>query len=395
MLEKEKELEKLINESKEKLFKIANLTPQEAKEKVFLETKNEYENDLANLVEKVKKNYQENAKKEASNIIAKTIYRVATTWWTNKFLVETVQLPSEDYKWRIIWREWRNIQAFEKITGVNLIIDDTPSVIKLSAFNPEKRFIAKVVLEKLIKDWRINPVYIEKHYKETENELPEILKDIWKETLIELGIPMMQPEILEYIWRFELRYSYWQNLLEHSKEVARISELLANELWFDWLLAKKAWLLHDIGKIDVSSWESHAKVWGDILRKFNFSEEVINAAEAHHFEVELISPISWIVAAADAISAWREWARNNISEKYIERIQSLENLVKDVIWVKKVYIMQAWREIRAFVDEDVVSDLEVNQINKEIKKKIEANLDYPWIIKVVTIRENTVVSYVG
>jgi len=394
LLEKEKELNELVKEEKERLFQIAKLTPEQAKQQVFDEIQQEYESDLVNLIEKVKNQYQENAKKEASNIIAKTIYRVATEW-TNKFLVDTISLPSEDYKWKIIWREWRNIHFFEKLTWVNISLDDTPEVVKISAFDPEKRFIAKITLEKLIQDGRINPVYIEKYYKQTVAEMPEILKEIWKETLLELWIPMMRPEILEYIGKFELRYSYWQNLLQHSKEVAKIAELLTNELGFDGLLAKKAGLLHDIGKIDVTSGESHAKVWADILRKFNFAPEIVNAAESHHFEVEPSSPISWIVAAADAISAWREWARYNTSEKYIERIQALENLVMNIEWVKKSYIMQAGREIWAFVDEENVSDLEAQKLNKLIKQKVEENLDYPWMIKIVTIRENTVTSYIA
>jgi len=394
ILEKEKELNELISEEKNKLFQIANLTQEEAKNIIFSNIEKEYEEDLNKMIEKIKNQYQENAKQEASAIIAKTIYRVATNW-TNKFLVETVQLPSEDFKWRIIWREWRNIQFFENLTWVQITMDDTPEIVKLSSFNPEKRFVAKITLQKLIEDGRINPVYIEKYYKETLTALPEILKEIWKETLLELGLPMMHPDILEYIWRFELRYSYGQNLLDHSKEVARISELLANELWYDWLLAKKAGLLHDIWKIDVQSWESHAKVWADILRKYNFSDEVVNAAESHHFEVQPTSPISWIVAAADAISAGREWARNNSTERYIERIKSLENLVLSVDGVKKAYIMQAWREIWAFVDEENISDLETQKLNKLIKHKIEENLDYPGMIKIVTIRENKVTSYIA
>ena len=394
LLKKENELNTLIEEEKNKLFQIAKLDKEEAKNLVFSQIEKEYENDLNNMIEKIKNQYQENAKQEASAIIAKTIYRIATNW-TNKFLVETVQLPSEDFKGRIIWREWRNIQYFENLTGVQITMDDTPEIVKLSSFNPEKRFIAKITLQKLIEDGRINPVYIEKYYKETVSALPEILKEIWKETLLELGLPMMHPDILEYIWRFELRYSYWQNLLEHSKEVAKISELIANELGYDWLLAKKAWLLHDIWKIDVQSGESHAKVWADILRKYNFSDIVVNSAESHHFEVQPSHPISRIVAAADAISAGREWARNNSTEKYIERIKSLENLVLSIDGVKKAYIMQAWREIWAFVDEEILSDLETQKLSKLIKHKIEENLDYPGMIKIVTIRESKIVSYIA
>ncbi len=389
---KENEVNKIIQEQSKKLNEISWLSIDEAKDILFKNIEDEYSKDLSSYIEKVKKDANENAKKEANALIAKTIYRVSVEN-SNNFLVETVDLPSEDYKWKIIGREWRNIQFFEKITWVELSMDDTPEVVKISSFEPEKRFMAKITLEKLIKDWRINPVYIEKFYKETSSELIDILKTIWKETLLELWIPVMNPTILEYIGRFELRYSYGQNLLWHSKEVATISELLANELWYDGLLAKKAWLLHDIWKIDVSSWESHAKVWADILRQNNMDEIIVNAAESHHFEVKQIHPISWIVTAADAISAWREWVRHNSKEKYVERIKSLENLVLNIEGIKKAYIMQAWREIWAFIDENIVSDLEVHKLNKEIKNKIEQNLDYPWIIKIVSIRENKTIEY--
>ena len=393
LFKKENELEKLKKEQEDKLFSIAHLDKEQAKEIVFSNIEREYEQDLNSYIEKLKKDKQEHAKQEVNALLAKTIYRVSVEN-ANNFMVETVSLPSEDYKWKIIGREWRNIQFLEKITWVNISMDDTPEIIKISSFEPEKRFIAKVVLQKLIKDGRINPVYIEKYYNETKTELPEILKEIWKETLLELWIPMMRPEILEYIGRFELRYSYGQNLLWHSKEVAKISELIANELWFDGLLAKKAWLLHDIWKIDVQSGESHAKVWADILRKYWINDIIVNAAESHHFEVEQIHPISWIVTAADAISAWREWVRNNNTDKYVERIKWLENLVLNIDGVKKAYIMQAWREIWAFIDENLVSDLDVQKLNKTIKQKVEENLDYPGIIKIVSIRENKVIDYV-
>ena len=394
LLKQKNELEKLKKEEENKLFEISHLDENSAKEIVLKKIENEFSQDLNNYVEKLKKDTTENAKQQANAILAKTLYRVSVEN-SNNFLVETVALPSEDYKWRIIGREWRNIHFFEKLIWVNVSMDDTPEVVKISSFEPEKRFIAKVVLQKLIKDGRINPIYIEKYYNETKAELPEILKDIWKETLLELGIPMMQPDILEYIGRFELRYSYGQNLLSHAKEVAKISEIIANELGYDGLLAKKAGLLHDIWKIDVQSGESHAKIWADILRKYNMNEIIVNAAESHHFEVEQIHPISWIVAAADAVSAWREGARNNNTEKYIERIRQLENLVLNIEWVKKAYIMQAWREIWAFIDEDLVSDLEVQKLNKLIKQKVEENLDYPGIIKIMTIRENKVIDYIG
>lgn len=390
---KENELNKVLEDEKTKLNEIAKLTEEQAKEKIFKYIENKYEKDFLSYIEKIKQETLENAKQEANSIIAKTIYRVAVEN-SNNFVCETIHLPSEDYKWKIIWREWRNIQFFEKISWVEISMDDTPELIKISCFDPQKKFIAKNTLEKLIKDGRINPIYIEKYYKETEKELDEILKNYWKETLIELWIPMLNKEILEYIGKYNLRSSYGQNLLSHCKEVAKISELLANELWYDWLIAKKAWLLHDIWKIDVSTWESHAKIWADILRQYKLNNIIINSAESHHFEVKQTHPIAWIVTAADAISAWREWVRYNTKEKYIERIKSLENLILNIEWVKKTYIMQAWREIWAFINEDKISDLEINKINKIIKEKIEQNLDYPWIIKIISIRENKAIDYV-
>lgn len=390
---KEKELSTILDLENKKLYEIANLKQEDAKNIIFENIKKEYSEDFFSYIEKMKKDAMENAKQEANSIISKIIYRVAVEN-SNHFLVETIELPSEDYKWKIIWREWRNVQFFEKITWVEVSMDDTPEIVKISSFDPEKRFVAKITMQRLIKDWRINPVYIEKVYKKTLAELPEILVSIWKETLVELGIPMMDSGILEYIWKFELRYSYGQNLLWHSKEVAQISELLANELGYDGMIAKKAWLLHDIWKIDVGSGESHAKVWADILRKFKVNDIIVNAAESHHFEVEQIHPISWIVAAADAISAWREWVRNNNKERYFERMSSLENLVLNIEWIKKAYIMQAWREIWAFLDENKVTDLEVQILNKQIKEKIEQNLDYPWIIKIVSIRESKTIDFV-
>ena len=391
--QKEEELSKLIEETEKKLEQVANLTREEAREQLFSFIKKENEEELRQFIEKIRQDKEENAKKEAAKVLVKILPRVAIEW-VNNFLVTMVELPSDDLKWKLIWREWRNIAFFEKLTWVEMLMDDTPGYVKLSSFDAEKRFIAKETLEKLIKDARINPFYIEKYYNESVEEFEEKMKDIWKKTLIDLWLTIMKPEILSYIWKFSLRYWFWQNLLQHSIEVAQMSALIAAELGYDTMLAKKAGLLHDIWKIDVTGWDSHTAVGWDILRKFGMNEVIVNTAESHHFDKEIIHPIWRIVAAADAISASREWARNNTKDKFIERMSELEKLIKESQWVEKVYIMQAGREIRWFVNSKEVDDLKMAELSKEITSRIEKQLDYPGIIRVTLFRETHSISYV-
>lgn len=390
---KEEELWSLINEQKTILSKISKLSPEEAKDMLFEAIENENKQEIVDFVNKFKTIKQEESMKEAWAILAKVLPRV----WMNEvseFTLATVEIPSEDIKWKIIWREWRNISYFERITWVELLIDDTPLVVKLSSFDPEKRFIASETLKKLIKDWRINPIYIEKYHKEISLWLSDILLDKWKEALSILNLGMMKPEIVKMIGQYHLRYSYWQNLWIHSIEVARLAEALANEIGLDWQMAKKAWLLHDIWKI-TTAWngEAHAKIWADILRQHWFDEIVINAAESHHYDVPLTHPISRVVAAADAISASRPWARFNTKDFFTERMANLEKLILSLNWVDRVYIMQAWREIMTFVNPGIVDEISVEKLVKEIAAKIESQLDYPWVIRVVAIRETKVVDY--
>ena len=390
--ERELEMEKLINEQKLKLSEIAGLTPEQAKQILLRQIEKEYEEDLKRTIAKWKKIKQEEAQKEAAQILTKVLPRVASDV-VSEFTVTTIDLPEESVKWKIIWREWRNIQHFERITGVELIVDDTPLVVRVASYDPEKRFIAAEALKRLIKDWRINPVHITKTYDKVKVQLDDILYRKWEETLVELNLPMMHPDIVKMIWKMDLRYSYGQNLLNHSKEVAKISEIIANELWLDGVLAKKAGLLHDIWKLIAESWEAHAKVGADFLRKYWFNEIIVNAAESHHFDVPLIHPISRIVAAADAISASRPWARFNTKELFIERLANLEKLIMSIPWIEKVYIYQAWRQIIVFVNPQEVSDLELEKMIKQIWEKIEDQLDYPGMIRVIAIRETKVSSY--
>lgn len=391
-LHKKNELDKIYTEQQAKLSEISKMSPAEAKEKLFEQIKNDQAEEIKRFVNKYKMIKEEEAKEEASKIIAKVLPRVSQEW-LNEHLVTMVDLPTEDMKWKIIWREWRNISSFERVSGVEVTIDDTPKTIKLSSYDPEKRFIAAETMKNLIKDGRINPVYIEKIFQETSKKANELFTKKWKETLALLNIPMMKPEIVEMIGRFHVRYSYWQNLLLHSIEVARLSEMLANEMGLNADIAKKAWLLHDIGKIESGNGEAHTKVWAEILRKHKMHEIIVNTAEWHHFDVEMLYPEAWIAAAADAISASRPWARHNTKEIFSERMSNLENLVSSIEWVAKAYIMQAWREIMTFVDPSQVDDLRLEAILTEVGEKIEEQLDYPGAIRIVWIRENKAFHY--
>ena len=392
IIEKQKEAEEVVKKQTQKLSEIAQLNKEEAKEQLFFNMESEYQKEIKQFVEKMKTIKNEEADKEASQIIAKALPRVASES-VNEFTVKSVDLPNEDYKWKLIGREGRNISYFEKLTGVELIIDDTPMVVRISSFDNEKRFIAATVLKKLVKDGRINPHYIEKFYNQVVEELPNVLIEKWKEALTQLNLPMMNPEVVKYIWQLFLRYSYGQNIWLHSIEVAKIAEAIATELWLDPVMSKKAWLFHDIGKIVANTWQSHTALWAELLKKLGMDEIIINAAEAHHYDVQMTNPISWVIAAADAISASREWARYDTREMFVEKMSELEKLIKDISWIDKVHIMQAGREIMIYVDPEKISDKDLEKVLRTIAAKIEEQLDYPGIIRVTAIRENKLVEF--
>ena len=392
IIEKQKEAEAIVQQQTDKLAEIAGLSKDDAREQLFTNIENEYQEDIKEFVEKMKTIKAEEADKEASQIIAKALPRIASEA-VNEFTVKSVDLPNEDYKGKLIGREWRNISFFEKLTWVELIIDDTPMVVRISSFDSEKRFIAATVLKKLVKDGRINPHYIETFYNQVVEDLPNILIEKGKEALTQLNLPMMKPEIVKLIWQLYLRYSYGQNVRLHSIEVAKISEAIATELGLDPIIAKKAGLFHDIGKIIATTWQSHTALWAETLKKLWMDEIIVNAAESHHYDVPMTSPFSRIVAAADAISASREWARYDTSEMFIEKMSELEKLIKDVAGIDKVHIMQAGREIMVYVDPEKVSDKDLEPTLKTIGTKIEEQLDYPGIIRITAIRENKLVEF--
>lgn len=392
LIVKQKELDDTLDKEKTILSDLSWLTPEQAKTKLFEQIETENQDEIKRFLNKWKMIKEEEAKEEAGKIIAKVLPRVAQEG-LNEHVVTLVDLPSEDMKGKIIGREWRNINAFEKVTWVEVTIDDTPMTIKLSSFDPEKRFVAKATMEKLVKDGRINPVFIEKMYEEVLKWMPERFMKKGKEALTMLNLPMMKPEVVETIWRFYLRYSYGQNLRLHSIEVARLSEMLANELWLDAEMAKKAWLLHDIGKIEAGNGEAHTKAGWEFLRKHKMHDIIVNTAEWHHFDVEMNYPEAFVVTAADAISASRLWARSDTKDLFIERMWSLENLISDIEWVDKSYIMSAWREIMAFFNPDKIDDKRMEELTQDIGKKIEDQLDYPGTIRIVGIREKKMTHF--
>jgi len=392
VIEKQKEVEDVIKQQTDKLSEIAWLKKEEAKNQLFANMEVEYQEEIKAFVEKMKTIKTEEADKEAGQILAKALPRIASES-VNEFTVKSVDLPNEDYKGKLIWREWRNISFFEKLTWVELIIDDTPMVVRISSFDSEKRFIAATVLKKLVKDGRINPHYIETFYNQVVEDLPNILIEKGKEALTQLNLPMMKPEVVKLIGQLYLRYSYGQSVRLHSVEVAKISEAIATEIWLDPIIAKKAGLFHDIGKIVATTWQSHTALWAETLKKLWMDEIIINAAESHHYDVPMTSPYSRIVAASDAISASREWARYDTSEMFIEKMSELEKLIKDVSWVDKVHIMQAGREIMVYVNPEEISDKDLEKTLKTIWEKIEEQLDYPGIIRITAIRENKLVEF--
>ena len=392
IVEKQREADQLIDQQKMKLSEIAGIKPEEAKQQIMERIEAEHQEELIRYIEKFKTIKAEEASKEAAIIVSQALPKVAADT-VSEFTSKMIDLPSEEFKGKLIGREGRNISLFEKLTGVELLIDDTPLSVRISSFDCEKRFVAAKTLELLIKDGRINPFYIEKVFNQVTADLQTTLMEKGKEALTVLNIPMMKPEVVRAIGQFFLRYSYGQNLWIHSLEVAKTSEMIAIELGLDPALAKKAGLLHDVGKVLAGAGESHTKVWADMLRKWWMDPVIVNAAESHHYDVEMTDPISWIVAAADAMSASRPGARFDTKEFFIEKMGELEKLIREVEGVEKVHIMQAGREIMVFVNPKMISDLQVEGLLQTVGKKIEEQLDYPGIIRLTALRETKLIQY--
>ncbi|RKZ20832.1 ribonuclease Y [bacterium] len=390
---KEERYTQLIEEQTKKLEEISGMTREEAKQMLISSLENEARREAAQLIREIKEKAKEEAEKEAKRIISEAIQRCATDHVVET-TVSVIDLPNDDMKGRIIGREGRNIRTFETLTGVEVIVDDTPEAVTISSFDPIRREIARIALEKLIKDGRIHPARIEEVVEKTKKEMEEIIRNVGEETALELGIPDLHPEIKKLLGRLKYRTSYGQNVLLHSKEVAYLAGIMAGELKLDVLTAKRAGLLHDIGKaLDQHHEGTHALIGADILRRYGEDPVVVNAVAAHHEEVEPESPIAVLIQAADAISGSRPGARRETLEAYIKRVEKLEEIASSFDGVGKAYAMQAGREIRIIVEPDRVSDEDLSTLASEIAEKIQRELRYPGQIKVTVIREKRAVEY--
>ncbi len=389
---KRRRLTQLIEENNKKLEDISRLTRDEARKMILEKAKEEAENKAIQIENEIISESNRKANRKAKEIITGAIQRCASDLVSDA-TVSAVSLPSESMKGRIIGREGRNIRAFENVTGIDVIIDDTPETITLSAFDPIKREIARISMEKLIKDGRIHPARIEEIVEKTEKEFEERIVEIGENTMFELGISKMHDDLIKMVARLNFRMSYGQNVLQHSKEVAYLMGLMAGELQLDIDIAKRAGILHDIGKgISQEYSGSHAEIGATAARKYGEDPIIVNAIAAHHEEVEPASPYAVLLQAADAISGARPGARRETLAAYIRRVEDLENIAASFEGVKKAYSMQAGREVRIIVEPEIISDNGTRKLSAKIAQSIEKNLKYPGEIKVTVIRETRSVA---
>lgn len=385
--------EKIKEEAEKKLFVLAELSMEEAKNIVLKRAEEVYEHDLAQKLKELREHYDEEGTRYAKWVVVNSIQRYAADY-TSDVTVSAVSLPSDEMKGRIIGREGRNIRAFEKLTGSDLVIDDTPEVVVVSCFNPLRRAIAKMTLDKLVEDGRIHPARIEEMYEKSKKEVYNEIKEAGQEALMKVGIPSMHPELVKLLGRLKFRTSYGQNVLQHSVEVAHLAALMASELGLNVEKAKRGAILHDIGKaVDHEIEGSHAIIGGEIAKRYGEKSHVLNMIQYHHGETEALTPEAVLVAAADAVSASRPGARRESLDMYIKRLESLENIATSFRYIEKAYAIQAGREIRVIVEPEKVDDLLAEKLALDIAKKIEEELEYPGMIKVTVIRERRSVSY--
>ena len=381
------EMEEIKKEELEKLEKISKYTKEQAKDAVMKIVEEKMSKEIAVYIKEMESEAKLEVEAKSKELLVGAMQKYAADV-TNEQTVSVITLPNDEMKGRLIGREGRNIRTIESVTGVDLIIDDTPEAIVISSFDPLRREIARLTLETLIKDGRIHPARIEELYAKTCSDVKQTIKEYGKNALYKLGLSKMDPELVEIVGKLHFRSSYGQNALSHSIEVANISGLLAGELGENVNLAKRAGLLHDIGKaIDFETEGSHVKIGVDLAKKYSEDEVVINAIASHHGEVAPTSIIASIVAIADAVSASRPGARNDSSENYIQRLEQLEEIGNKVPGVEKAYAVQAGRELRVMVKPEEIDDLTAHQVARQIKEQIEGELKYPGTIKVTVIRE--------
>lgn len=383
----------LYNTQVAELERISGMTTEEAKEYLLNKVKEEIRHEMAMMIKEIEMQAKEEAQKKAKEIISYAIQKCAPDY-VAETTVSVVTLPNDEMKGRIIGREGRNIRALETLTGVDLIIDDTPEAVILSAFDPVKREIAKIALEKLIIDGRIHPARIEEMVEKAQKEVENIIREEGEKATFDTGIHNLHPELVKYLGKLKFRTSYGQNVLLHSIEVAHIAAAMAAELGVDVQVTKRAGLLHDIGKsVDQDIEGPHALIGAEIAKKFGESQTIINAIASHHNDVEPASIEAILVQAADAISAARPGARRETLEAYIKRLEKLEEIANSFKGVEKAYAIQAGREIRIMVKPEEIDDLETIELARNIAKKIEEELEYPGHIKVNVIREVRATEY--
>ena len=380
-------IEGIKKEQVDLLEKIAGFTKNQARDMVMKKVEDMMNLEIVNYIHERETEAKLEADKKSKELLVGAMQKYASEV-ANEQTITVVNLPNDEMKGRIIGREGRNIRTLESVTGVDLIIDDTPEAIVLSSFDPYRREVARITIESLIKDGRIHPTRIEELYDKTVKDMKVKIRDLGETALFELGITKVDSDLVEILGKLYFRTSYGQNALQHSIEVANLSGLIAGELGENVMLAKRAGLFHDIGKaVDHEIEGSHVEIGAELARKYKESKEVINAIESHHGDVETTSVISTIVAIADALSASRPGARNDSLENYVKRLQDLEKIATNIEGVDKTYAVQAGREIRVIVKPEVIDDLGSFKVAREIKEKIEEQLQYPGTIKVTVIRE--------
>ena len=393
MDKKEAEITEIKQQQLDNLEKISGLTRDEARDLIMADIENQTRHDAAVMVKEIEQQAKENAERNARNIIASSIQKVAADH-VAETTVSVVNLPSDEMKGRIIGREGRNIRTLETATGVDLIIDDTPEAVILSSFDPIRREVARIALEKLIVDGRIHPARIEETVAKARKEVEATIKQEGETASFETGVHGLHPELIKLLGKLRFRTSYGQNALKHSIEVSHLAGVMAGELGADVTLAKRAGLLHDIGKaVDHEIEGSHVTIGADIAKKYKENKEVVHAIMAHHGDVDANTLIAQLVQAADAISAARPGARRENLESYIKRLQKLEEIANEFEGVEKSFAIQAGREIRIMVKPEVINDDGMIIVAKEIVKRIETELEYPGQIKISLIRETRAVDY--
>ncbi|NOX20564.1 MAG: ribonuclease Y [Nitrospirae bacterium] len=391
--EKEDQLQTVLDQQQKRLEEISGMSAEEARNELFKKIEEESRFEAAKLIKTIEDEARENAEKKAKEIISLAIQRYASEYVADT-TVTAVPLPSDEMKGRIIGREGRNIRALEAATGVDLIVDDTPEMVTLSSFDPVRREIARISLERLIADGRIHPARIEEVVNKVRKEVEAAIKEEGEKAVFDLGLSGVHPDLIKLLGRLKYRTSYGQNVLQHSREVAYLAGIMAGELGVNVKLAKRAGLLHDIGKaVDHEVEGAHHEIGYEIARKYGEDERVLNAIACHHGDIDPNCVESALVAAADALSAARPGVRRESIENYIKRLQRLEEIASSFDGVEKCYTMQAGREIRIIVKPEDVSDDMSSLIAREIAKRVQSELTYPGQIKVMVIRETRFVDY--